>query len=169
MLKNWMRRRAVRRYHRIVGPELRRRHGVRPDYTPDQILGATRDRGVSTAYDCYALAMFASPAVFASYHADHGRPCDYGAMRAVVATTLFDGDATFTAETLTDPVHSHSPEAMAASDAIESGALGGHDAGIDTGSSWGGSTDWSGGGGCDSGGWDGGGDAGSGGDGGGGC
>jgi hypothetical protein len=93
-------RRAVHRYVRYVGPELRKRYGSKKKYTPSQVKQVVKDSGYSTDYDCYAFAMYCSHDDFADYHRTTGEVCDYNSMRSEISdfyNSIFQNDTTFDA------------------------------------------------------------------------
>jgi hypothetical protein len=92
--------RAIYQHLKHLGPELRKRYGTKPAYTPAQVretLNFIRDRD---GYDCYGFAIYCDDIDFNEYHRTIGESCDYHAMRAEIARSfdaVFHGDTTFTA------------------------------------------------------------------------
>jgi len=81
MIRRWRRRRALRRYARLLPGLLRRDFGFARYYTPAQIRSTIDRNGLSSDYDCYALAIFTEREAFEFHHAALGQTCDYAAMR----------------------------------------------------------------------------------------
>ena len=88
---------AVRVYLGKVGPDLRRKHGKRSSYSPEQVRRSVESQGLGVDYMCFAYCMYCSPADFALVHAATGEVCDYLAMRSLVGDTFFAGSPTFDA------------------------------------------------------------------------
>lgn len=146
MWKRFQKRRAMRRYRRRLGVQLRRRYGRERYYTPEQVRTTAVFSSLGVDHLCFALAMYCDRTSFDAYHHERGEACDYDAMRADIGASYFGGDTTFDATSF---------------DALDAsyGTSDGHDAGgHDAGGHDAGGYD----GGFDGGGFDGGGDAGGG-------
>ena len=81
MWKYLRKRRAIRRYRRMLGHRLRARYGSEPHYTPEQVKRTAVDSGIDSAFICYALALYCERGAFDAYHRAEGETCDYVAMR----------------------------------------------------------------------------------------
>ena len=76
--KRWILRAQRRRLPRA----LVRRYGRREAYEPEQVRGMLRELDLSSAYDCYAIAVFCGRDAFDAHHAALGESCNWESMRA---------------------------------------------------------------------------------------
>ena len=81
-------RRALRTYRTKLFHQLRDTFGRKLYYSSEEVVRAVRDLQASDEFVCYALGMYCDQATFDAYHAQHGQPCDYGAMRTEVFAHL---------------------------------------------------------------------------------
>jgi hypothetical protein len=95
ILRDFKKRKAIRRYVRDLPRLLVRHYGFSPFYTPAQVKKTIERSGLNKDYSCYALSMFTSPQDFARYHDNIGETCDYSRMRSEIATSHFHGNAQF--------------------------------------------------------------------------
>lgn len=77
-------RRALKAYRTKLFKHLRRTHGRKLYYTPDEVRSGVRDIRASDEFVCFALGMFTERALFDAHHAATGEICDYDAMRAEI-------------------------------------------------------------------------------------
>lgn len=92
--------RAIYQHLKNLGPELRKRYGTKPAYTPAQVRETLNFIRYRDGYDCYGFAIYCDDIDFNEYHRTIGESCDYHAMRAEIARSfdsVFHGDTTFTA------------------------------------------------------------------------
>jgi hypothetical protein len=123
-LRALRKRRTIRNYIRKLGPDLRRNHGSRRYYTPEQVRRSAHNTGVDMHDLCYAYSAYCSPADFDNYHQQTGEPCDYDAMRQEVADVCLDGNSSFDAADLYAASDPHSGETSG-----DAGGDGGHASG----------------------------------------
>lgn len=97
-ISNFRRRRAIKRYARILGPLLKRRYGNSNTYTVGQIKNTAEQAKLPMAYICFGYAMYMSQDEFEKLHVSLGQRCDYGAMRQEVADLCFSGNSDFSTE-----------------------------------------------------------------------
>lgn len=141
MWKRFQKRRAMRRYRRRLGVQLRRRYGRERYYTPEQVKTTAVASSLGVDHLCFALAMYCDRASFDAYHQAQGEVCDYDAMRADIGASYFGGDTTFDASSF-DALDA----SYGTSDGHDGGHHGGHfDAGYDGGGFDGGGFDGGGG------------------------
>lgn len=91
---------AVQKYLKETGAQLRDRHGRQKYYTPAQVKQSILESGCSSAYDCYALALYCSEPDFDAYHQLTGEPCNYQVMRQDICdffASFFGGELNFDA------------------------------------------------------------------------
>jgi hypothetical protein len=91
---------TIHKYIKNVSPQLREHYGHHKQYTPKQVKQTISDLGYSSAYDCYALAMYCSHDDFTEYHMNIGESCDYDLMRGEISDTfssLFQNETTLDA------------------------------------------------------------------------
>jgi hypothetical protein len=96
---------AVQKYVKHVGPELRKRYGKQPRYTPTQVKQTVYASGYSSQDDCYAFALFCSEDDFVDYHRSIGESCDYNSMRSEISDSfgfMFPSGSTFDAAEVID-------------------------------------------------------------------
>jgi hypothetical protein len=126
---------AVKTYIRDLGPELQKKYGKKPHYTPEQVRETALVSALSVDYMCWAYLLYCSQPVFHSIHSAAGEACDYTAMREVVAGTFFGGNLGFDAIELAATIAAGSTEAIASTAGSAVGWL----ADVD----WSGLLDWS--------------------------
>ncbi len=93
--RDFLKRRAISRYRRRLGPLLRKRYGRSGHYTAGQIRTTIEKFGLNIHYSCYALAMYLTRDEFDGFHRQSGEVCDYDAMRQEVGDLCFSGRADF--------------------------------------------------------------------------
>lgn len=76
-----------------VGRDLRRRHGQRAHYTPEQVRDSMRRLDYPYMWDCWALSLYTSPFDFDAFHRARNEACDYAGMHAEMASSLAGGDS----------------------------------------------------------------------------
>lgn len=131
---------AVKSYLGKVGPELRRRHGKRDHYEPNQVRDAVVVTGGSVDWMCWAFLLYCSPPVFHDLHVAAGEVCDRAGMWTSVAGTFFGGNAAFDPMAVSDVILTGAAGVADSVDVAEAAANGaGWLADID----WGGLLDWS--------------------------
>jgi hypothetical protein len=126
---------AVKTYIRDLGPELQKKYGKKPNYTPEQVRETALVSALSVDYMCWAYLLYCSPTAFNSIHSAAGEACDYSAMREVVAGTFFGGNPAFDAIELASTLASGSADVVASTAGSAIGWL----ADVD----WTGILDWS--------------------------
>jgi hypothetical protein len=92
--------RAIYQHLTNLGPELRKRYGTKPAYTPTQVRETLNFIRYRDGYDCYSFAIYCDYNDFNEYHRTIGESCDYHAMRNEITQSfdaVFHGDTTFTA------------------------------------------------------------------------
>ena len=114
-------RRALRAYKTTLAIKLRARYGRETHYTPEQVKRCATDAGVSTAFLCFAFAIYCDRDTFDAYHRAEGEACDYDAMRVEVGALPASFDATQLIDSV-DPHHHHD-------DGVFDGGDGGGDGG----------------------------------------
>jgi len=78
---------------RRVGRDLRRRHGRKAWYTPEEVRGSMRRLDYPYMWDCWALSLYTSPSDFELFHRARNEVCDYLDMHTQMASSL--GEAGF--------------------------------------------------------------------------
>ncbi|MGN6520957.1 MAG: hypothetical protein ACTHK2_16190 [Dokdonella sp.] len=74
-----------------IGNALAERHGRKRHHAVADIRAAARRMHFPEAWDCWALALYASAQDFAGYHLQTGERCDYHAMHDSMVAALADG------------------------------------------------------------------------------
>lgn len=76
------------RLARRVGRDLKRRHGAKPSYSPEEIRGSMRRLDYPYMWDCWALSLYTPVDVFDAFHRARGESCDYQTMHAEMSACL---------------------------------------------------------------------------------
>jgi hypothetical protein len=93
---------AIRNYSRRLSRSLRKRYGLQDYYTPQQVRQSIQAGSYSTAYDCYALAMYCNQEDFTTFHQSIGESCNYEKMRNEINNSLTFHNQTFNATDMID-------------------------------------------------------------------
>ena len=72
-LEQWARRRAARRYARLMPARLAKGWGRAKSYTPGQVRAALRDLGLDGPHEVIAYAAFLTPEAFVAWAFEGGR------------------------------------------------------------------------------------------------
>jgi hypothetical protein len=78
---------------------IQKTHG---NYTPQQVRQSIQAGSYSTAYDCYALAMYCNQEDFTTFHQSIGESCNYEKMRNEINNSLTFHNQTFNATDMID-------------------------------------------------------------------
>lgn len=74
-----------------VGKDLRRRHGAKRWYTPEEVRASMRRLDYPYLWDCWALSLYTPADIFDAFHRARGESCDYQAMHAEMSACLTGG------------------------------------------------------------------------------
>src|ERR1051325_2794119 len=91
---------AIRSYVKLLSGDLRRRFGMKPFYTLDQVSKAIERGGYSREFVDYAHAIYTSQQDFETLIGPFDSACNYNNIRKVVANRYLDGRLGFDAETI---------------------------------------------------------------------
>jgi hypothetical protein len=80
-----------RAFGKAVGDQLLKSHGKRRYYTTGQVRSAVKRLNYPADWDCWAYALFSSPADFTAHHTAVGEVCDYAAMKAEMFAAMTNG------------------------------------------------------------------------------
>lgn len=80
-----------KRYGKEVGEILVKEYGKNKYYTPEQVKKASSRSKYDIDWHCWAMCIYTSPSDFNAYHQSIGESCDYGEMKAEMASALTDG------------------------------------------------------------------------------
>ncbi|MDP2635569.1 MULTISPECIES: DUF6559 family protein [Pseudoalteromonas] len=131
MFQGFFKRRKIKKYARSLPLVLKAQYGYKKYYTQAQVDSVIKRKRIGNHSstdvidNCYAYAMYCSPAEFKNIYDSAGESCDYIAMRSDVSDTLFNGVSDFSFATL---LAESSNSALSSS-----GSFGGGDGGTDGG------------------------------------
>jgi hypothetical protein len=81
----------LRAFGKAVGDDLIKHHGKHPYYSVKQIRRSVKRLDFPLDWDCWAYALYSSPADFEAQHAATGEVCDYAAMKSEMFSAMTDG------------------------------------------------------------------------------